>query len=218
MLLQLAVDRPESLWVVPRVADLVDIVEVGTPVLKRFGISAIVTVKELAPGVPILADTKTVDAGALEADMVFGAGAAFLTVLSCATHATHLAVCTAAEHHGAWVVVDTLTDGDDVLQLGHIDSKRLAYVSIHSSTDARLAGDVGATDYASAVRRARGLGYRVALAGGIDLTTLDAVVEAGPDVIVVGTAITESPDPRGTVEWMVSRLTDRSRGWPSDAR
>ena len=56
MLLQLALDRPESLSVVQVVADLVDIIEIGTPFLKRFGLSAISTVRELAPGVPILAD------------------------------------------------------------------------------------------------------------------------------------------------------------------
>ena len=63
MLLQLALDKPEHFAVLAAVGDLVDIVEVGTPVLKRFGVSAIATARELADQVPVLADTKTVDGG-----------------------------------------------------------------------------------------------------------------------------------------------------------
>ena len=78
--------------------------------LKRFGLAAIATARELCPDVPVLADTKTVDGGQLEADMVFGAGAAFMTVLSVASRATHEAVGRRAEAFGATVVVDTLTE------------------------------------------------------------------------------------------------------------
>ena len=49
-------------------------IEIGTPLLKRFGIGAISTARELCPDTPILADTKTVDAGDLEAEMVSGQG------------------------------------------------------------------------------------------------------------------------------------------------
>ena len=53
MLLQLALDKPQHFAVLPMVSDLVDIVEVGTPVLKRFGLSAISTVRELTPETPV---------------------------------------------------------------------------------------------------------------------------------------------------------------------
>ena len=87
---------------------IADIIEIGTPVLKRFGISAITTARELCPDVLVLADTKTVDGGQLEADMVFGAGAAFMTVLSCASTATHQLVGASAKAFGATVVVSTI--------------------------------------------------------------------------------------------------------------
>ena len=63
MMLQLAIDRPQGLSVIRQVADLVDILEVGTPMLNRFGLAVISTVRELAPGVPILVDAKVVDGG-----------------------------------------------------------------------------------------------------------------------------------------------------------
>ncbi|MEJ2293094.1 MAG: hypothetical protein P8Y05_15470, partial [Deinococcales bacterium] len=60
MLLQLAIDQPDALPVVRQVADLVDIVEVGTPLLKRFGLASISGIRELAPNVPVLVDTEAI--------------------------------------------------------------------------------------------------------------------------------------------------------------
>ena len=81
MLLQVALDKPEHLGILPALRGVADIVEIGTPLLKRFGIAAITTAREICPDIPVMADTKTVDGGAFEANMVFGAGAAFF--LSC---------------------------------------------------------------------------------------------------------------------------------------
>ena len=81
MLLQVAIDKAESLGVIAQVRGIADIIEIGTPLLKRFGIGAIATARELCPDTPVLADTKTVDAGDLEAEMVLGAGARLMTVL-----------------------------------------------------------------------------------------------------------------------------------------
>ena len=73
---------------IPRLAKYFDVIEVGTPVLKRFGLSAITTALELSGGKPVLADTKTVDGGASEVKMVFAAGASMMTVLAQASAAT----------------------------------------------------------------------------------------------------------------------------------
>ena len=54
MLLQVAVDRSEHLGVLPLVRGVADIVEVGTPLLKRFGIGVIATARELCPDAPVL--------------------------------------------------------------------------------------------------------------------------------------------------------------------
>ena len=91
LLLQLAIDDPGHIGLVSGLADLVDIIEVGTPLLKRFGLAAVATLKQAGGGRPILVDSKTVDGGAREARMLFEEGAAFVTVLSMASPATHQA-------------------------------------------------------------------------------------------------------------------------------
>ncbi|MGE4247901.1 MAG: orotidine 5'-phosphate decarboxylase / HUMPS family protein [Parvibaculaceae bacterium] len=219
MLLQIAFDKPEHLALLPLVKPFADIIEIGTPVLKRFGLSAIATARELCPDVRILADTKTVDAGALEADMVFGAGAAFMTVLSCASKATHATVGRRAEAYGATVIVDTITESGkaELLPKDASFPASFGYVAVHSPTDARLAGDRSSA-HIDAVKEMRRRGFRVSLAGGIGPRTLDQVIAAGPEVVVVGSAITEDPDPKEVSQWIRDRLPEPGRGWPWDRK
>lgn len=219
MLLQVAIDKPESLGVISLVRGVADIIEIGTPLLKRFGISAIVTARELCPDTPILADTKTVDAGDLEAEMVFGAGARLMTVLSSTSPATHAAVGTVAARFGAFVVVDTITESGkaELLPADAAFPESFAYVGVHAPTDARAAGD-RSTKHIDAVSEMRRRGFRVALAGGLGPETLDAVLEAEPEIVIVGAAITGAGDPRRVAKWIKDRLRNPGRGWPSDAR
>ena len=219
MLLQIAFDKPEHLALLPHVKPFADIIEIGTPVLKRFGISAIATARELCPDVRILADTKTVDAGALEADMMFGAGASFMTVLSCASKATHETVGKRATAFGATIVVDTITESGkaELLPKDAAFPESFGYVAVHSPTDARLAGD-RSTAHIDAVKEMRRRGFRVSLAGGIGPDTLSTVIAAAPEIVVVGTAITESANPKEVSQWIRDRLTNPGHGWPWDRK
>jgi 3-hexulose-6-phosphate synthase len=219
MLLQIAFDKPEHLALMPQVREFADIVEIGTPVLKRFGISAISTARELCPDVMVLADTKTVDGGQLEADMVFGAGAAFMTVLSCASRATHETVGRRAAAFGATVIVDTITESGkpDLLEHGSDFPESFGYVAVHSPTDARLAGNTS-TSHIDAVKQMHERGFRVSLAGGIGPDTLDAVIGVAPEILVVGSAITESANPKEIAKWIRDRLPNPGLGWPWDRK
>ena len=219
MLLQVAIDKAESLGVIAQVRGIADIIEIGTPLLKRFGIGAIATARELCPDTPVLADTKTVDAGDLEAEMVLGAGARLMTVLSSTSRATHAAVDRVAARYRAFVVVDTITESGkaELLPAGVTFPGSFAYVGVHSPTDMRVAGDRSSA-HIDAVRDIRRRGFRVALAGGLGPRTLAAVLEAEPEIVIVGGAITGADDPRGVATWIKERLRSPGRGWPSDAR
>ena len=78
MRLQVAFDLlslEEVLALLEEVHDLVDIVEIGTPLILKEGIQAVSKVKECYPDQVVLADLKIMDAGALEAEIGFDAGA-----------------------------------------------------------------------------------------------------------------------------------------------
>src|SRR5262245_65831547 len=70
------------------VAGGADLLEVGTPLLKSEGLDAVRRLREQFPGTPIVADTKTMDAGRAEMEMAAKAGAAWATVLGVASAST----------------------------------------------------------------------------------------------------------------------------------
>jgi 3-hexulose-6-phosphate synthase len=219
MSLQIALDKPAHLALLPVIRGFADIVEIGTPLLKRFGVGAISTARELCPNTPVLADTKTVDGGDLEAEMVFGAGARLMTVRSSSSVATHVAVGRVAARLGAHVVVDTITElgKAELLPTNAVFPESFAYGGVHSPTDARLAGD-RSTAHIDAVVEVHRRGYRVALAGGLGPETLDAVLEVEPEIVIVGAAITSAGDPWEVAQWIRNRLRNPGRGWPSDGK
>ena len=90
-LLQIAMDYitiPPALAMAVKVADEVDIIEIGTPLCKAAGLEAIRSMREICPDKLILADFKTPDVGGLEAKMAFDAGADMMTVIGGAPLAT----------------------------------------------------------------------------------------------------------------------------------
>lgn len=215
MLLQLAIDDPASIGIIPEVLEFVDIVEVGTPLLKRFGLSAISTVVERAEGKPVLVDTKTADAGAQEAQIAFGQGATLMTVLSAATDATIDAVNTVACGHGGYVILDTVTG----LLPGrsHAYPERFSHIGLHAPTDRRLAGFSNRAAIDS-ITSMHDLGYLVSIAGGINTENIDEVIAQEPEIVVVGSAICLAQQPRRVAEWLSSHLVNRGHGWPPSQR
>ena len=219
MLLQIALDKPEHLALLPRVCGLADIIEIGTPLLKRFGVAAIVTARELCPDTPVLADTKTVDGGQLEAELVFGAGAMFMTVLSSTTTATHEAVGRVASDFGACVIADTILESGkpELLRPDLSFPESFAYVGVHWPSDARRAGQ-RSTAHIDAVAEVHRRGLRVSLAGGIGPDSMEATLDVDPEILVVGSAITEAGNPQEVARWMRERLRNPGRGWPWDRK
>ena len=88
-----------------KVAESVDIIELGTPLIKNAGLSAVTAVKTAHPDKIIFADMKTMDAGELEADIAFNAGADLVSVLGSADDSTIAGAVKAATAHNKGVAV-----------------------------------------------------------------------------------------------------------------
>lgn len=207
MLLQVAIDRPEHLGRVADAADAADILEAGTPLLKRFGVSAISAIRDLGGGTAILADTKTVDGGLLEAAPAFAAGAGLVTVLTRASAGTIDLVAEQARRSGGDVVLDTICEVDRL-------DRWIAEAEIHPgcgivnlhcpSDETATPSREQAMGRATAQLQARGL--RVSVAGGIDRESLPRILRWRPDIIVVGRAILDADNPKEVATWMKNRM------------
>jgi 3-hexulose-6-phosphate synthase len=204
-LLQLALDAPEHLALIEPLARYFDIIEVGTPLLKRFGLSVIATVRECGAGRPVLVDTKTADGGAHEASMVGAAGASHMTVLANASPATREVALSTAAEFDVTVIYDTILDAEfDPSVLPYREGQEV-WIAVHNASDARLAGQ-GSHDHIARVAKHRGAGYRVSLAGGIGRHNLAEVIEVAPDIIVIGSAVTGAAHPEEEAAWIAQAV------------
>jgi len=195
-LLQVALDYLEieaALETAAAVAEAADIIEAGTPLLKSVGVRVLRELKARFPGQLIFADTKTMDAGAVEAGLVFEAGADLFSLCSAASRPTLLAGIREAHHRGKQAVVD-LIGVEDILEAAlRLEDLAPDYVCLHLGIDQQQAeGRLPLEGLALLKRR---LGLSVSVAGGITPRDMADLAGLEPSIIVVGAFITASPDP-----------------------
>jgi len=193
--LQVAIDlltTEEALALAAKVAPYVDIIELGTPLIKNMGSTVITAMKAAHPDKLVFADLKTADAGELEADIAFKAGADLVTVLGVSGNATIIGAVKAAKAHGKGVVVDTIGHPDRVKRAREVTELGVEFVELHAGLDEQWADGYSIQvliDEASTV------GVPVSIAGGVNINNIDAVIKAGAQVAVAGAAIYAAEDP-----------------------
>lgn len=195
MRLQLALDMLDTETAV-RVAQAahpyIDIIEIGTPLIKHEGLGMLRALRAQFPDKTLLIDLKTMDVGKYEADFCFDAGADMVTVLGVADDATIEGALASAKAHGKEVVVDLINVADKPARARAVQALGARCVGVHSGIDQQNKGQSPLDDL-RAVRAAVDIG--IAVAGGIGLHSLAAIKAAAPDIVVVGGAITGATDP-----------------------
>lgn len=209
MLLQVAIDQPSDLYLVVGLAEVADIIEIGTRVIKSCGLGVLAEVRATAPGVLLLADMKTADGGKLETELAAAAGANLTTVLACAADATLEAVAQTAAARGLGVLVDTLGD-DRVWRRPAVQSLAgTALLLLHTPLD----NQTGTASFGASAVAARRAGFRIAVAGGVGPAHLDEIAASGAEVVIVGGAITRAANPVETARGLRTHLPDPGMGW-----
>ncbi|MGN7251689.1 MULTISPECIES: 3-hexulose-6-phosphate synthase [unclassified Arthrobacter] len=195
MKLQVAIDlltTEAALELAGKVAEHVDIIELGTPLVKSEGLSAITAIKNAHPDKIVFADLKTMDAGELEADIAFKAGADLITVLGAADDSTIAGAVKAAKAHSKGVVVDLIGVEDKVTRAKEVRALGAKFVEMHAGLDEQAKPGFDLNVLLSAGEEAR---VPFSVAGGVNLSTIEAVQRAGADVAVAGGAIYSAADP-----------------------
>ncbi len=179
------------------------IIEAGTPLIKKFGLSIISEIREIRPSAFIVADLKTLDTGNLEARMTADAGADAIVVSGLAPISTIEKAITDTRKTGIYTVVDMLNVDDPVAVVEQLAVKP-DVVELHRGID------VEDTDYAwgdiPAIKKAGGERLLVATAGGIRQHVVKAALHAGADILVVGRAITASKNIKNAAEEFLQEL------------
>jgi len=193
--LQVAIDlltTEEALILAAKVAPYVDIIELGTPLIKNMGSAVITAMKNAHPDKLVFADLKTADAGELEADIAFKAGADLVTVMGAAGNATIIGAVKAAKAHGKGVVVDTIGHPDRVKRAQEVYKLGVQFVELHAGLDEQWTAGYSIQVLIDEAAR---VGVPVSVAGGVNLDNIAAVISAGAQVAVAGAAIYGAEDP-----------------------
>lgn len=196
MKLQVALDVAtlgDALTLARQVAEHVDILELGTPLIKSEGVSAIGAIKAAHPDKLVFADLKTADAGELEADLAFAVGADLVTVMGTADDDTVRGAVAAGRKAGKSVVADMITVVEGrVKRIREVSALGVTFVEIHAGLDEQARPGYSIKSLLADGREA---GVPFSIAGGVSVDTVASVQEAGAEVAVVGGAIYGAADP-----------------------
>jgi 3-hexulose-6-phosphate synthase len=182
----------DALALAAKVAPHVDIIELGTPLIKAMGLAAVTAIKAAHPDKIVFADLKTMDAGELEADIAFTAGADLVTVLGTAGDSTIIGAVKAAKAHNKGVVVDLIGVADKVTRAREVTALGAEFVEMHAGLDEQA--EPGFT-LATLINQGETAKVPFSLAGGVNLSTIASVQRAGATVAVAGGAIYGAEDP-----------------------
>lgn len=195
MKLQAALDTltlNECIDLLEETEGFIDIAEVGTPFVIEEGMVPVKEFKKQFPKIEVLADVKIMDAGEYEADKCFDAGADICTVLGVSHNETIEGVVRSAKKYGKKVMVDMIAVSDLKKRTQEVDQMGVDYICVHTAFDVQKLGQDPLDDLKtvnSVIKNAKS-----AVAGGVKFETVDAIVEEGAEIIVVGGAICNAKD------------------------
>lgn len=194
MKLQFAIDTlttEHALALAAAAAPHVDILELGTPLIKSEGLSAVTAIKNAHPDKIVFADLKTMDAGELEAEIAFATGADLVTVLGTAGDSTIVGAVKAATKHGKGVVVDLIGVADKPARAKEVVALGAEFVEMHAGLDEQA--EEGFT-FETLLRDGEASGVPFSVAGGVNASSIGAVQNSGARIAVAGSAIYSASD------------------------
>lgn len=175
----------------------VDILEIGTPLIKAEGVRRAVTItRNRFPEAIILADMKTADVGALEVELAANSGADIVTVLGTADDEVIKSAINKAQELGVAIEIDMIGHRDPINRIKRIKELGADIVGLHIGIDVQRQRGFTAEAIGSLIKTAKQVFKGpIAIAGGLKPHNIPYLIELGAEIIVIGSAITKSQDP-----------------------
>jgi bifunctional enzyme Fae/Hps len=169
------------------------IIEVGTPLIKRYGTRVISDLRQVAKDAFMVADLKTLDVGKVEADIAYEDTADAVVAAGLAPPETLDAFVHEAKRLGIYAVIDML-NVEDILEKLKSLKNFPDIVILHRGID-QESGRTCGLERIQIIRQAfPNKKFLIAVAGGIVPETAKEALEQGADILVVGRYVTQSKD------------------------
>ncbi|AJZ89527.1 hypothetical protein VW41_11030 [Klebsiella michiganensis] len=197
MKIQLALDlldRDQALDVVRKAGPYVDIIEVGTSLLKLCGIQIAADIRAICPDKPLFLDMKIIDGPEREATLMCKCSPENYSMLAVASDTAVKKILAIASENNATVVFDLQSVLNPVQRAKELKALGATHLCVHKNADC---GDSQAEAFREFLDVREATGLPVSLAGGINLNTLPNIKkQLDPAVAIVGGAILNAPDCR----------------------
>ena len=169
------------------------IIEVGTPLIKRYGTRVINDLRQVARDKFMVADLKTLDVGKVEADIAYEDTADAVVAAGLAPPETLDAFVHEAKRLGIYGVIDML-NVENVLEKLQSLKNFPDVVILHRGIDQETGRSCG-LERIQIIRQAfPNKKFLIAVAGGIVPETAKEALEKGADILIVGRYVTQSKD------------------------
>ena len=210
MKLQVAFDLQSSdeiLNFLEKNGDLIDIIEIGTPLIIKEGLKSVLKIKKKFPKQTVLADLKIMDAGLLEAQIGFDAGADIVTVLGLASTKTLYGVKKTAVKYSKEVMVDMINHPYPENKWNELKNMEMGLCCLHTANDDSKDGETPLND----LERFYNLhgGKNIAVAGGINPDMIRKINIFHPEIVIVGGYIANSRNHRVALEEIHKAMDSR---------
>jgi 3-hexulose-6-phosphate synthase / 6-phospho-3-hexuloisomerase len=179
-------------------------IEAGTPLIKSEGMNAIRELHNKFPGHTIVADMKTMDAGATEIEMAAKAGANVVFILGVSPDTCISEAVLAAKNYGVKVGADLISCADPAARAAELEKMGVDIINIHVGLDQQVMG-IKPIDILKKVTRTVKKAM-ISAAGGINSVTAPQAYEAGADVIIVGGSLYKAKSPEEYARKIVQSL------------
>jgi bifunctional enzyme Fae/Hps len=169
------------------------IIEVGTPLIKRYGTRVISDLRQVAKDTFMVADLKTLDVGKVEADIAYEDTADAVVAAGLAPPETLDAFVHEAKRLGIYAVIDML-NVEAILEKLRSLKDFPDIVILHRGID-QESGRTCGLERIKMIRQAfPNKKFLIAVAGGIVPETAKEALEQGADILIVGRYVTQSKD------------------------
>lgn len=176
----------------------VDWLEAGTPLIIAEGMNGVRALRSEFPGVPIVADLKTMDGGWLEAELMAKAGATHVVVMERAHPETIKMVVKAGKDLGVKVMGDNLGADDMIAAAKRLEDFGCDFVIHHIGYDQRRGLAAAGQPYPSPLDQLRevvaAVRVPVQAVGGLSIDQAIRTPEYGAPLVVLGAPLTIDAD------------------------
>lgn len=208
--IQLALDRltlEQCIYITNEVSPFVDNIEIGTGVIKEYGMESVRLIRKRFLDKVIVADMKTCDAGRFEAIQAFESGADITTVMGYAEDSTIKEMLSVAKDYKCKLMVDLLGI-TEVKRIQELYNLGVRMFNIHIGIDLQKEKEWSAEDF---LLLEDFEDIEVVVSGGITKEVVPLLLKQSPHVLIVGSSITSNQDPKRVARELKLEVTKYER-------